>query len=181
MVVGNLAFHPHVAEGAFEDFADPLGELADLPDVALGHEIEEIGLAHGISVWRSSAEVVDDPEQDREREADDEARDDRKVKRRIAALIGDVAGQPPETKRKLCANDEQHARAHQDNAENQENFTEFTQRVHMSPSYFKVFSKALSDAPGQERTHLQIITKMKKHLAIKAEDCYKNRKGRRIL
>ena len=48
LAIGNFAFDPHVAESAFEQLADLLSDLADLPYVALGHQIEKRSLAHGV-------------------------------------------------------------------------------------------------------------------------------------
>ena len=41
VVVRDFAFDPHVAERALEQIADSLGQLADLPYVPLGREVEK--------------------------------------------------------------------------------------------------------------------------------------------
>ncbi len=48
-VIRDFAFDPDVAKGAFEKFAEAFRQLADFPHAALRHQIEERGLAHGIS------------------------------------------------------------------------------------------------------------------------------------
>src|SRR6266481_5618614 len=107
MIVRNFALDPNVAERGLENFTDALGKLADFPDMALGNQIEKVGLAHRISVGASSAKYIDDPGEKREREAHNQAGNNRKVESCVATLVDDVAGQPAQSERKLRAKNQQ--------------------------------------------------------------------------
>ena len=130
VIVRHFALDPHIAERGFEDFADALGELADFPDVALGNQIEKVGLAHRIIVAASSAKKADDPEEKSKHQTHNQAGHDWKVEAGIATLIDDVAGQAAQSERKLRAENEQRTDADKHDAENQQHSPEFTQWVH---------------------------------------------------
>jgi hypothetical protein len=117
VIVRDLALDPHLAESGFENFTDAVGELADFPDVALGNEIEEVGLAHGVNVSASSAKKINDPEEKCKRKTDNQAGDDRKIESGVASLMDDVAGQASQPERKLRTESENRTDADEHYAE----------------------------------------------------------------
>src|SRR5579863_10309021 len=77
-----------------------------------------------------AAEVIHNPENQRKSHAQDDASNNRKVEAAVAALIGDIAGQAAEPKRKPRAEHQQSTGANKHDAYNQQQFSDFAQRVH---------------------------------------------------
>jgi phage-related minor tail protein len=79
---------------------------------------------------RSTAEVGDEPEEERNAEAEDETSDNRKVKRGVFAAVDDIAGKAAEAQGKFSAEVEKSANEHEEATEEEQGAAEFTQRVH---------------------------------------------------
>src|SRR5580658_9597243 len=77
-----------------------------------------------------TAEIIHDPENQREREAQNNAGDNRKIKSSMAALIGDVSGKAAEAKRKTRAEKQERAGSDKQDADDEQQLSEFAQRVH---------------------------------------------------
>src|SRR5579864_1255608 len=90
--IRDFALDPDVEESAFEQIADAVRQLADLPHAPLGHQIEKRSLIHVASTEILPPEQIYNPENQRERDAQHDASDDREIEAAIFALIGDIAG-----------------------------------------------------------------------------------------
>ena len=124
--VGDFAFDPHVLEFAFEQVADAQGQLADFPDVPVGHQIES-DLTHALSPEKSRQ-----PHRQREDHAQHDARDNRKIHAAMTPLIQDVSRQAAEPQRELPSHQENGPCNPEQRAENEEQFAGFAQGVHRS-------------------------------------------------
>lgn len=87
-----------------------------------------------------SAEMREEPSQQREDDADQEASRDREIKGCVIAAVHDVAGETAEAERQLSTEIEQSAHAGDNDAENNQSAAEIAERFH------KVI---IGDTPGR--------------------------------
>ena len=77
-----------------------------------------------------TAEMRNEPEEEREHETYDKAGNDRKVERGVFAAVDDVAGQFPQAERELVAKIQKSADQNEERAKKEERAAEFTERIH---------------------------------------------------
>src|ERR1700683_4465356 len=79
-----------------------------------------------------ASEQIHNPEKQRKSEAHDHAGGNREIETPVSALIGNIAGQATQAKWQPPAKDQKGACADQHDADNEQQLTDFAQRIHAS-------------------------------------------------